>query len=105
MFENINAVAFQKEINANSEAVLLDVRTREEFESGHIPEAENIDVSSFDFADQIAKLDKSKTYLVYCRSGARSYNACNLMANMGFSNLVNMQGGVMSWQGEIAVGA
>lgn len=105
MFENINAVAFEKEINANPEAVLVDVRTREEFEAGHIPGAENIDVSSFDFSEKIEAFDKSKTYLVYCRSGARSFNACNIMANMGFKNLTNLQGGVISWRGQIAVGA
>ncbi|MAX79377.1 MAG: rhodanese [Crocinitomicaceae bacterium] len=105
MFENINATAFEKEVASNSDAVLVDVRTREEFEAGHIPGAVNIDISSFDFADKISELDKAKQYLVYCRSGARSFNACNIMVNEGFQKLTNLQGGIMSWQGEVAVGA
>lgn len=103
MFENINAVAFQKEVEANSEAVLIDVRTADEFESGHLPNAINLNVTSHDFMERVEQLDKSKTYLVYCRSGARSFNACNLMYNAGIENVTNLQGGIIAWQGEVVV--
>jgi rhodanese-related sulfurtransferase len=104
MFDNINASVFEKEVQNNPDAVLLDVRTAEEFNSGHLPDAVNIDIHSPSFMSDIEKLDKSKYYLVYCRSGARSYNACNIMANSGFTKLANMMGGIMSWRGEVAVG-
>ena len=105
MFENINPVAFEKEMKANPNAVIIDVRTPEEFEGGHLPGAQNINISGFDFEDQVQQLDKNQQYLVYCRSGARSFNACNVMINLGFEKVTNMQGGILSWQGEVTVGA
>ena len=66
------------------EAVVLDVRTEEEFESGYIPNAKNIDLRMGPgFIDEINTLDKSKSYYVYCRSGARSAQAVQLMRDLG----------------------
>jgi rhodanese-related sulfurtransferase len=104
MFDNINAAVFEKEIENNPEAIILDVRTVEEFQSGHLPNAVNIDIHSPAFMAEIEKLDKDKYYLIYCRSGARSYNACNIMANGGFSKTANMMGGIISWRGQVEVG-
>ena len=78
------------------DAVLIDVRTPAEFNGGKLPGAKNIDMFSKDFLTQIDKLDKDKTYLLYCRSGNRSGQACNIMAGRGFTKLYNMAGGVMS---------
>ncbi|KAB1063792.1 rhodanese-like domain-containing protein [Salibacter halophilus] len=103
MFENINAHAFEKEIQNNPDAVLIDVRTPGEFESGHIPNAVNLNLQDPAFQSELQKLDKSKKYLVYCRSGARSFNACNIMTNSGFDDVTNLQGGIVSWRGEVAV--
>ncbi len=73
-------------------AVLLDVRTPEEFTSGHLPGALNIDVGSERFAAMVEELDTSATYVVYCRSGNRSAQAMTEMAEMGFTDLVNAGG-------------
>ena len=73
------------------ESVILDVRTEEEFESGYIKGALNMDIrGGADFLASIESLDKSKSYFVYCRSGARSGQACQLMSQMGFSALYNL---------------
>lgn len=74
-------------------AVLLDVRTAGEFHSGTILGAKNIDVMSPNFQNQIAKLDASKTYFVFCRSGNRSGNAVKMMKNAGL-NAFNLVGGI-----------
>ncbi|MFC3414145.1 rhodanese-like domain-containing protein [Algoriphagus hitonicola] len=77
--------------------VILDVRTPGEFAGGKIRGARNIDLMSRDFTKQIQNLPKDKTYLVYCRSGNRSGQACEIMADMGFENCKNMSGGIMRW--------
>lgn len=92
-FDNLNGQLFKKELKNNPNAVLLDVRTPMEVRSGALPDAVNIDFMSNAFAKQVAALDKSKTYLVYCRSGNRSGQACQLMHKMGF-DVRNLLGGV-----------
>ena len=85
-----------------SESVILDVRTAEEFESGYIKGALNMDIREGpDFLASIESLDKSISYFVYCRSGARSGQACQLMSQMGFSALYNLDGGVLAWEGDL----
>ncbi len=85
-----------------SESVILDVRTAEEFESGYIKGALNMDIrGGADFLASIESLDKSKSYFVYCRSGARSGQACQLMSQMGFSAVYNLDGGVLAWEGDL----
>jgi rhodanese-related sulfurtransferase len=81
--------------------VILDVRTPGEFNSGYIPGAINIDIYAADFQSRVQKLDKSKTYLVYCRSGARSSNAGNFMVTNGFKQVHNLKGGMMAWSGAV----
>ena len=76
---------------------VIDVRTPGEQAQGKIKHATNINVNSPDFKQKIANLDKSKTYVVYCRSGVRSARACRMMAKMGFENLYNLQGGYMAY--------
>jgi len=80
------------------EFVVVDARTPEEFKGGHIEGAVNIDVSVPSFAGEIAKLDKSKKYLVYCNMGNRSFFASNMMSNAGFGNVFNLQGGIFEWK-------
>jgi rhodanese-related sulfurtransferase len=80
--------------------VLLDVRTPEEFAQGHIAGATNLNYRAKDFGEQVAKLDKSKTYLVYCAVGGRSTSACEKMAKLDFAHLYNLDGGISRWQRE-----
>lgn len=87
---------------AASEAIVLDVRTEEEFESGYIPNAINIDIRlGAGFIDELNKLDKTAPYYVYCRSGARSAQAVQIMQDMGFVFSYNLLGGILAWEGEV----
>jgi phage shock protein E len=76
---------------------VIDVRTPAEFAAGHLQGATNIDVESATFADQIAALDRTGTYAVYCRSGNRSRTATQQMADAGFSTLYDLDGGLTAW--------
>ncbi len=77
---------------------IVDVRTPAEYAQGHLPGAVNVDVSSPDFATQLASLDPSAPYAVYCHSGNRSGVAVTTMAGQGFTNAYHLQGGITAWQ-------
>jgi rhodanese-related sulfurtransferase len=81
----------------NKNFVILDVRTPEEFTEGHLANATNIDFKATDFAAKVGKLDKSKTYLVYCHSGHRSASAIEVMKTQSFKTLYNLDGGITQW--------
>ncbi len=78
-------------------AVILDVRTPEEFAEGHLAGAINIDVTEAGFAEGVAKLDPKASYAVYCRSGNRSRAAVDYLVQQGFSNVVDLSGGIQAW--------
>ena len=100
--KNLTQDQWSKEVEEDKNAVILDVRTEEEFIEGYILTATNIDIyKGQGFLDEIEKLDKSKNYYVYCRSGARSAQACALMKQQGFENAANLMGGITDWEGEI----
>lgn len=75
---------------------VIDVRTPEEFAEGHVDGAELIDFYEPTFAERIAELDRSREYLVYCRSGNRSGQAVELMEQLGFGQVWELEGGVLS---------
>lgn len=77
---------------------ILDVRTPAEFAQGHIAGATVIDWNDPSFSSQVATLDKSKQYLVYCHSGNRSAKAVAAMRGMGFTNLTELSGGITAWE-------
>ena len=81
-------------------AIILDVRTAEEFNSGHIENARLMDVQKDDFIQQLSSLDKNKTYLIYCRSGKRSEKALNLLTEQGFKKAYHLKGGYLAWKEE-----
>jgi rhodanese-related sulfurtransferase len=81
--------------------VLLDVRRAEEIAEGYVPGAIALNFQDENFAKIITILDKSKNYLIYCRSGNRSGKACALMAENGFGQLHNLAGGMLEWTGPI----
>ena len=74
-------------------AVLLDVRTPEEYNLGHLEGALNINWYDADFKDQVSALDRSETIYVYCKAGGRSAEAAAVMREMGFESIVNLEGG------------
>jgi phage shock protein E len=73
------------------------VRSPEEFAEGHLANAINIDFQSGNFESEISRLNKGTTYAVYCRSGNRSGQAVKVMADLGFTDLYDMDGGVIDW--------
>ena len=79
---------------------ILDVRTPDEYTTGHVEGAINIDYSSDDFKDKLATLNKSGEYLVYCRSGNRSSGAVKIMEELGFTKIYHMAGGIIEWSAE-----
>lgn len=85
-------------LRAEKNAVVLDVRTEKEFKAGHIPGAINLDFNSGEFAKKFSQLDKGKTYLVHCASGARSAKASSLMTKGAFANVVNLDPGFRGWE-------
>lgn len=98
-YENISpqdARDKMKELN-KKEYEVIDVRTEDEFASGHPRGAINMNMFDPQFGTKIDQLDPSKTYFLICRSGNRSATACNKMAKSGHKNLYNIAGGMMSW--------
>jgi len=83
--------------NNNSDFVILDVRTPSEFESEALENAVNIDFYSEIFEEEIAKLNRDKHYLIYCRSGGRSSRVLELVKSLGFSKVYEMRGGINNW--------
>ncbi|WP_157146981.1 rhodanese-like domain-containing protein [Brachyspira pilosicoli] len=90
-YKNVNIEKAIKLVNNSTNLVILDVRTREEYLAGNIPNAVNIDVLSQDFKSKIDMLDKNKEYLIYCRSGNRSSIASSIMSTNGFINIYNLE--------------
>ena len=87
----------------DKKSLILDVRSSEEFEAGYIPEAKQLDIRNPEtFMQGLESLDKSTSYYVYCRSGARSDQACQIMSQMGFESTFNLLGGILDWKGEVA---
>jgi rhodanese-related sulfurtransferase len=80
------------------ELVVLDVRTPGEYARGHLEDAININFWDKGFTDSVAKLDKSRTYLVYCSSGVRSRGAMKKMRSLGFGRVYNLRGGMIAWR-------
>ena len=89
-----------KELNSNlsKDITILDVRTPEEFKTGHIEGAININFYSKLFNSAVNKIDKKSSLYVYCKSGSRSEDAVNVLKRLGFRNIFNLKGGIQSWQ-------
>ena len=77
--------------------VLLDIRTAQEVAVGRIAGSTNIDFYADDFAAQIAELDRDTTYVVYCRSGNRSGQAMSVFDELGFTEVYDVDGGIVAW--------
>ena len=96
--QTIDAVAFSKAIQATPNPQVVDVRTPEEFASGHLIQAQNVNWMNPDFVANSAKYDKSKPIFVYCKSGGRSHKAAEKLAELGFTNVIEMEGGILKWE-------
>jgi rhodanese-related sulfurtransferase len=96
----VRANALIQNNQSNPKFVILDVRTPQEYADGHLSNAVNIDFESSNFKNAVNKLDKNKTYLVYCRTGIRSAAASQTMEELGFKDIYDMSGGIMDWQSQ-----
>lgn len=101
--QNLNAMEFSSKILSDENAVVIDVRTKQEFDSGHIPNALLYDIYNPQFPNKIVELDKSKTYYLYCRSGNRSYHAGVFMLSEGFNSVSHLEDGIISWKEKLEV--
>jgi len=83
--------------DAPSGLVVLDIRTPEEFNEVRLDGAINVDYYDADFADQLDTLDKNDPYVMYCRSGNRSSDAVKTMKDLGFTEVYEIDGGIVNW--------
>jgi len=79
---------------------LIDVRTPEEYESGHLTNSENLNFFDETFEKELDKLDKDVPVCVYCKSGGRSTKAAEILKKKGFKDIYNLDGGIMGWKKE-----
>jgi rhodanese-related sulfurtransferase len=99
---NLTQEDWVSNLEADANAVILDVRTEDECNDGIIANAINIDIHKGSvFISEIEDLEKSKNYYVYCRSGARSAKACEVMNELGIENTINLTGGILAWNGDL----
>jgi len=94
----ISVDEFAAKLASSKEAQLVDVRTEEEYAEGHLSKSQNINIRSADFDGKIGKLDKAKPVFVYCRSGGRSSSAAEKLAELGFTEIYNLDGGITKWE-------
>ena len=96
--EKLNVIAFQSKLKTLPNAIVVDVRTPEEFAEGYISGAQHINFNAPDFEQKISALDKSKSYFVYCKAGTRSAKAVSKMSELGFTSLYTLDGGYVAWK-------
>ena len=99
-YKTISSTEAQQMIEDNKDALILDVRTAAEYESGHIPNAVNLSNEDIQAGKVDSLKDKSQLIMVYCRSGNRRLQAAQKLAELGYTNVVDF-GGIQSWQGDI----
>ena len=95
--QTVDVKTFAEKLKSNKNPQLLDVRTPEEFNSEHIENATNVNWNSDDFLTKSENYDKSKPIFVYCKVGGRSSQAASKLAELGFSEIYNLEGGIMKW--------
>ncbi|MBL7994930.1 rhodanese-like domain-containing protein [bacterium] len=92
-YSTISAGEFAEMLPKDS-GIVLDVRTPGEYKNGHVAQSVLIDIMQADFEDKIKKLDKEKSYYIYCRSGNRSSKASSMMIKLGFKRVFNVKDGI-----------
>lgn len=97
LLNNLSPVEFKAALAETPDVVLIDVRTKPEYDAGHIPGAINIDYLSYDFWYRMEQLDPERTYFIYCRTSRRSVRTCTLMRNGGFKHIYHLDGGWNLW--------
>lgn len=95
--QTLDVKAYAEKLKNTEKPQLLDVRTPEEFGVEHLENADNVNINSADFESKAAKYDKSKPIFVYCKVGGRSAQAADKLVAMGFTEVYNLEGGIMKW--------
>jgi len=99
---DINQNTWRSQLDDEGDFIILDVRTSEEFKEQKLPNSINIDFyNPQNFIQELEKLDKNKSYYVYCKTGNRSATTCDLMKEMGFTKTYNLLGGISEWKGDV----
>ena len=98
--ETIDGKTYSDKLSNTKNPQLLDVRTPEEYAVEHLENASNVNWNGNDFVSKVEKLDKSQPVFVYCKVGGRSSQAANKLAELGFNEIYNLDGGIMKWQGK-----
>lgn len=96
----ISVKKFEKKASHPNKNQVIDIRTPDETKEGHLEGALFVDFLADDFLEEIEKLDKNKTYLIYCRSGNRTKRAGVKMKQAGFKKVFMMEGGYTAWEKE-----
>lgn len=99
VIESLDADAAATLLEDDPTAVLLDIRTPEEYAESRIAGAVNIDFYAADFSTRLGALDRDTTYVIYCRSGNRTTAALDIFRDLGFSSVHAVDGGIQAWQG------
>ncbi len=92
------AFTLMEDNRGSHDFIIIDLRPAEEYASGHIEEAINIDYSASDFAEEMDGLDRDKVYLIYSYADDVSGQVLDMMAELGFAEVYNMLGGIERWQ-------
>lgn len=102
MNTDLNQQEWKRQLAKDTKAVVIDVRTDEEFQEGHIPGAVQMNIqNTSQFHDKIQNLDPSACYYIYCHAGGRSAMAAALFNSAGIMKTYNLLGGISEWEGEI----
>jgi rhodanese-related sulfurtransferase len=96
--KHLQAAQAAQWIETNKGVIVLDVRTPNEFRTGHLKNAVNIDYTAPDFEQQVSKLDRAKPYLLHCAVGGRSTKALQVLQTLGFKDVRHLDGGLQAWQ-------
>lgn len=94
----VSVAALQSELGSKTTVQLVDVRTPQEWDTGHIEGAKHIDRFSDDFKAEVDKLDKDKPVRLYCAGGGRSEEAREILRGMGFKDVRDLDGGIAAWK-------
>lgn len=100
LIKTIPTTQYAELLNKSKDVQLIDVRTEAEFAEEHLPNAININYNAPDFISKINKLNKNKKTFIYCLSGGRSGAALDIFQKNGFTEVYNMQGGILQWKGD-----
>lgn len=96
----LTAIAFKQQLDSGSRKMIIDVRTPEEFATGYINGANNINVNDKNFVNRLSLLDKTAPVYLYCKGGLRSAQAATILQEQGFTQVYDLKGGIMAWNNQ-----